>query len=126
MSLSYVHGTGTVPLLGETIGALLDRIAAEFGDRVALISHHQNLRYTYAQLLEQVNRAARALLALGVQRGDRVGIWSGNVAEWVQDEQAAAVLAGWGCDYLQGDLVGRASLERPWAASAAAPESAAH
>jgi fatty-acyl-CoA synthase len=90
MSLSYVHGTGTVPLLGETIGALLDRIAAEFGDRVALISHHQNLRYTYAQLLEQVNRAARALLALGVQRGDRVGIWSGNVAEWVIMQYAAA------------------------------------
>jgi fatty-acyl-CoA synthase len=90
MSLSYVHGTGTVPLLGETIGASLDRVAAEFGDRVALISHHQNLRYTYAELLEQVNRATRALLSLGVQRGDRVGIWSGNVAEWVITQYAAA------------------------------------
>jgi fatty-acyl-CoA synthase len=90
MSLSYVHGPGTVPLLGETIGASLDRIAAGFGDRDALISYHQNLRYTYSQLLEQANGAARALLALGVQRGERVGIWSGNVAEWVITQYAAA------------------------------------
>src|SRR5262245_9983562 len=90
MSRSYVHGSGTVPLLGETIGASLDRIATEFGDRDALISHHQQLRYTYSQLLEQVDRAARALLALGVARRDRVGIWSGNVAEWVITQYAAA------------------------------------
>ena len=48
-----------------------------------------------------------------------------TVAEWVQDEQAAAILAGWGCDYLQGDLIGRASLERPWAEFTPSPESAA-
>jgi len=68
----------------------LDRIAAEFGDRDALISCHQGLRYTYAQLLDQVNRAARSLLALGVKRGDRVGIWSANAAEWVVTQYAAA------------------------------------
>jgi fatty-acyl-CoA synthase len=90
MSCSYVHGTGSVPLLGETIGASLDRIAARFGDRDALISCHQKLRYTYAQLLDEVNRAARGLLALGVERGDRVGIWSGNAAEWVITQYAAA------------------------------------
>jgi fatty-acyl-CoA synthase len=90
MSLSYVHGTASVPLRGETIGAALDRIAADFGDRDALISCHQNLRYTYAQLLDQVNCAARGLLALGVKRGDRVGIWSANVAEWVITQYAAA------------------------------------
>jgi fatty-acyl-CoA synthase len=90
MTSSYVHGTGSVPLLGETIGASLDRIAARFGDRDALISCHQNLRYTYAQLLDEVNRAARGLLALGVERGDRVGIWSGNAAEWVITQYAAA------------------------------------
>jgi fatty-acyl-CoA synthase len=90
MSSSYVHGTGSVPLLGETIGASLDRIAARFGDRDALISCHQKLRYTYAQLLDEVNRAARGLLALGVERGDRVGIWSGNAAEWVITQYAAA------------------------------------
>jgi fatty-acyl-CoA synthase len=90
MSRSYVHGTASVPLQGETIGAALDRVAAVFGDRDALISCHQNLRYTYAQLLEQVNCAARGLLALGVKRGDRVGIWSANVAEWVITQYAAA------------------------------------
>jgi fatty-acyl-CoA synthase len=90
MSCSYVHGTGSVPLLGETIGASLDRIAARFGDRDALISCHQKLRYTYAQLLDEVNRTARGLLALGVERGDRVGIWSGNAAEWVITQYAAA------------------------------------
>src|SRR5690349_14884134 len=90
MSLSYVHGAGSVPLRGETIGAALDRIAAEFGDRDALISCHQNLRYTYAQLLDEVNCAARSLLALGVKSGDRVGIWSANVAEWVITQYAAA------------------------------------
>jgi fatty-acyl-CoA synthase len=90
MTLSYVHGAATVPLLGETIGASLDRAAARFGDRVALISCHQRLRYTYAELLEQVNRAARALLALGVERGDRIGIWSPNAAEWMVTQYAAA------------------------------------
>src|SRR5438093_9637386 len=90
MSSSYVNGTSSVPLLGEAIGTSLDRIAAQFGDRDALISCHQNLRYTYAEMLDEVNRAARALLALGVERGDRVGIWSGNVAEWVITQYAAA------------------------------------
>ena len=90
MSLSYVHGTGSVPLLGETIGAALDRITARFGDRDALVSRHQHLRYTYRALQAEVNRAARALLALGVARGDRVGIWSPNAAEWLITQYAAA------------------------------------
>jgi fatty-acyl-CoA synthase len=90
MSSSYVHGTATAPLLGQTIGASLDQIAAQAGDRDALISCHQSSRYTYAQLLDQVNRAARSLLALGIQRGDRVGIWSPNVAEWVITQYAVA------------------------------------
>ena len=61
----------------------------------------------------------RTLVELGRSLGLK------TVAEWVQDEEAAAILAEWGCDYLQGDLVGRASLERPWANGAAAPEKAA-
>jgi fatty-acyl-CoA synthase len=88
--LSYVHGSGVTPLLGQTIGESLNRAAAQFGDRDALISCHQNLRYTYRELLHQVNRAARALLHLGVARGDRVGIWSPNTAEWVITQYAAA------------------------------------
>jgi fatty-acyl-CoA synthase len=90
MMLSYVHGPGSVSLLGETIGASLDRAAARFADRDALISCHQNLRYTYGELLREVNRAARALLALGVTRGDRVGIWSASAAEWLIIQYAAA------------------------------------
>ena len=87
---SYVHGAASVPLLGETIGAALNRTAAQFGERDALISCHQDVRYTYAELLEQVNRAARGLLALGVARGDRIGIWSPNAAEWMITQYAAA------------------------------------
>jgi fatty-acyl-CoA synthase len=88
--LSYVHGHGSVALLGETIGASLNRAAARFGDRDALISCHQNLRYNYADLLHEANLAARALMALGVERGDRVGIWSANNAEWLVTQYAAA------------------------------------
>ena len=88
--LSYAHGTGSVPLLGETIGASLDRAAARFGDRDALVSCHQQLRYTHSELLREADRAARALLALGVERGDRVGIWSANTAEWIIVQYAAA------------------------------------
>jgi fatty-acyl-CoA synthase len=88
--LSYVHGSGVTPLLGQTIGESLNRAAAQFGDRDALISCHQKLRYTYRELLQQVNRAARALLRLGAARGDRVGIWSPNTAEWMITQYAAA------------------------------------
>ena len=88
--LSYVHGSGLTALLGQTIGDSLNGAAAQFGDRDALISCHQKLTYTYSELLQAVNRAARALLHLGVERGDRVGIWSPNAAEWMISQFAAA------------------------------------
>jgi fatty-acyl-CoA synthase len=90
MRLSYSHGTSDTSLLGETLSQALHRAAQRFGARDALISCHQNLRYTYTQLLHEVNRAAKAFLALGVQRGDRVGIWSPNNAEWMIAQYAAA------------------------------------
>src|SRR3954466_4215131 len=82
MDLSYASGTSTTPLLGDTIGDNLDRTIARFADREALVSVHQDLRYTYAQFGEAVDRCARALIAAGLQAGDRVGIWSPNCAEW--------------------------------------------
>ena len=88
--LSYVHGSARAPLLGQTIGESLNRAAARFAERDALISCHQNIRLTYGALLHQVNRAARALLRLGIERGDRVGIWSPNTAQWLITQFAAA------------------------------------
>jgi fatty-acyl-CoA synthase len=89
-ALSYVHGHSPIALLGETIGACLDRAAASFGDRDALIVCHQQRRYSYRELHEEVERAARGLLSIGVKPGDRVGIWSANCAEWVVTQYAAA------------------------------------
>jgi fatty-acyl-CoA synthase len=87
---SYASGPSTVPLLGETIGANLERTVARFPDAEALVSCHQGLRYTYAQLDAAVNDVARGLLALGLQAGDRLGIWSPNFAEWALVQFATA------------------------------------
>jgi fatty-acyl-CoA synthase len=90
LSRSYACGAGTIPLLGRCIGEMLDRSAAVYPDHDALIVRHQQRRYTYRQLHEEVERAARGLLRLGVNKGDRVGIWSTNCAEWVILQFAAA------------------------------------
>ena len=79
---SYTSGTSDAPLLGLTIGDMFDRTATRYADNEALVSRHQNLRYTYRQLQREVDRAARALVALGVEKGQRVGIWAPNCAEW--------------------------------------------
>jgi fatty-acyl-CoA synthase len=68
-SLSYVHGASEVPLIGTTIGDLFDRVAAQLPDHEALVSRHQNLRFTYAGLRDACDRLARGLLALGVTKG---------------------------------------------------------
>jgi fatty-acyl-CoA synthase len=88
--MSYAHGTSMTPLLGETIGENLARTIAEHGDREALVVRHQGVRLTYAQLGEQVDRVARALVRSGLQPGDRMGIWSPNCAEWVLIQYASA------------------------------------
>ena len=87
---SYVSGTSETPLLGMTIGDALDRTVARFPDRDALISRHQSLRYTWRQLQDEVNRFARGLMALGIEKGDRVGIWSPTYAEWAITQYATA------------------------------------
>ncbi len=83
MALSYASGPSAIPLLGETLGVSFDRIAGEHALREAVVSVHQNVRLTYAQLRERTDTFARGLIALGVAHGDRVGIWSTNTIEWV-------------------------------------------
>jgi fatty-acyl-CoA synthase len=89
-SLSYSHGTGGPPLWGCTIGEALDRTALLHPDLPALISCHQHLRYSYREFLAEVNRTARGFLHLGVEKGDRVGVWTTNYAEWVVTQFATA------------------------------------
>ncbi len=89
-SMSYVSGASAVSLLGETIGQQLDRTAARFPDRLALVVRQQGVRLTWRQLADQVDRLAAGLLALGLEPGDRVGIWSPNNAEWLLTQLATA------------------------------------
>ncbi len=90
--LSYAHGGGDRPLLGETIGDNFERTVARVPDSEALVSCHQGLRYTYAELNDAVDRLASGMLAAGLQKGDRVGVWSPNRAEWVLTQYATAKL----------------------------------
>jgi fatty-acyl-CoA synthase len=77
-------------LLKITIGDLLDRQAARFGDRDALIHVEHGARYTYAEFRDECNRVAKGLIALGIARGDHVGIWATNYPEWVVAQFATA------------------------------------
>ena len=90
VELSYVSGVGTQPLLGETIGACFDRIVKRFGEREALVVRHQNIRWTYRELQRRANNLAVALLRLGLNPGERIGIWSQNNAEWLLAQLATA------------------------------------
>ncbi|HEY6278260.1 MAG TPA: AMP-binding protein [Streptosporangiaceae bacterium] len=87
---SYSHGTSAVPLLGETIGANLRRIAASHPDSEAVVDIPAGRRWTYAQLDAGTDTLARGLIAAGLAAGDRVGIWSPNCAEWVLLQYATA------------------------------------
>jgi fatty-acyl-CoA synthase len=88
--LSWAHGASATPLLGETIGANLERTVAAYPDRDALVVRHQGVRLTYTQLGERVDRLARGLVASGLEPGDRMGIWAPNCAEWVLVQYASA------------------------------------
>ena len=87
---SYVHGASQVPLIGETIGEHFDRIALKHREREALVVRHQGIRWTYGELKRRVDNLAAGLLRLGLEKGDRVGIWSQNCAEWVLVQFATA------------------------------------
>ena len=80
---SYAHGVSDSPLLGQTIGDNLTATAERFGDRDALVDVPSGRRWTYSALLEWARVVAKGLIALGVEKGDRVGIWSPNCPEWV-------------------------------------------
>ncbi|NTX53905.1 AMP-binding protein [Myxococcus sp. CA039A] len=87
---SYVHGTSATPLLGETLGQNLRTTVERHGDREALVVVSQGYRATYRELWETTTQVAKGLLAMGVEKGDRVGLWSPNRFEWVVTQYAAA------------------------------------
>ncbi len=88
--LSYDRGATGTPLIEQTLGAFFDGMVRQGPDRLALVSVHQQLRYTYGELQTEVRRLASALLGLGLAPGDRIGIWSHNNAEWLLMQLATA------------------------------------
>ncbi|CAN5535282.1 AMP-binding protein [soil metagenome] len=87
---SYAHGASATPLLDETIGANLERTVARCPEQLAFVSRHQERRMTFAEFDIEVDRVARALIAAGLEKGDRVGIWSPNRIEWALVQYATA------------------------------------
>lgn len=90
MNKSYISGTSDTPLLGFTIGEMLDITAAKYPDNEAIVVKHQNIRWTYKELLHEVDQCARALLAIGLKKGERIGIWAPNCVEWALTQFASA------------------------------------
>src|SRR6266446_1491132 len=90
LAQSYVHGTSDRPLIGDTIGVHLDRMASLSPDRPALIARAQKVRWSYGEFQSQVDATAAGLVAMGFLPGDRIGIWSPNNAEWVVTQFATA------------------------------------
>ncbi len=90
LTQAYVHGASVKPLIGETIGAHFHAAVNRWGEREALVVRHQGIRWTYAELERQVDAFAAGLLALGLEPGDRIGIWSPNNSEWVITQFATA------------------------------------
>ncbi|MGE4629084.1 MAG: AMP-binding protein, partial [Pseudohongiellaceae bacterium] len=90
ISVSYASGPSDKPLLGTTIPEFFDNIVHKYGGRDAVVSLHQDLRFTYKELAEQVNVLAKAFLAAGFSKGDRVGVWSPNNIEWLTTQYASS------------------------------------
>ena len=87
---AYTHGASSIPLLGETIDENLKKTVAKYADQEALICSHQNYRATYKEFYDQVVEVAKGLIALGVKRGERVGVWSPNCYQWTLLQYATA------------------------------------
>ena len=88
--LAIDAGPTDTPLIDETIGQNLARAVAAHGDREALVSRHQDIRWTYREFADRVADLARGMLGAGLQVGDRVGLWSPNYAEWTLVQYATA------------------------------------
>ena len=88
--LSWVQGADEPPLLEITIGQALDRAAEQWGDADALVSVEQDVRWSWRELARRAGDLAAGFLALGLERGDRIGIWAPNCAEWALTQFAAA------------------------------------
>jgi fatty-acyl-CoA synthase len=89
-AMSYVSGTSSVPLIGETIGRYFDGVVARQGERVALVAPQQGIRWSWRELAARVDAFAAGLVSLGLRPGERIGIWSPNNAEWVITQFATA------------------------------------
>ncbi|MDA7772643.1 AMP-binding protein [Pseudomonadales bacterium] len=87
---SYLCGQANEPLLYETIGACVERIAATYPNKEALVVRHQNIRWTFSEYKSRIDALAAGLVSLGVEPGDRVGIWSPNRVEWCLTQFATA------------------------------------
>ncbi len=88
--LSYLSATSDTPLLGDTIGDMFDKIVAQYPDNEALVVVYQKVRWTYRELKEHVDILARAFIAVGLKKGERIGIWSPNCSEWLLMQVATA------------------------------------
>ena len=90
LAVSYASGSSDKPLLGSTIGKFFDYAAGRYAEREAVVSIHQQVRFTYSQLAERVNKLAKAFISAGFQKGDRIGIWSPNNVQWLITQYATA------------------------------------
>ena len=89
-AISYDHGVSDKKLIGETIGTFFDGTVEKYRDREALVVKHQNIRWSWGELGRRVDDLAAGLLSLGLERGDRIGIWSPNNHEWTLVQFATA------------------------------------
>ena len=90
MKNSYFKGASDPGLVDETIGRFFDRIASRFPDQPALVVRHQGIRWNWSEYRQEVDKLAAGLLALGIEPGDRVGIWAPNCHEWCLTQFATA------------------------------------